>query len=152
MESASRIQRKPIAAGGTSSRQKTHGFTRSGMVECAEHACEKERARRINPAHTLFEAHLAELGLYYVVEARFHFSRKWRFDFLLDERVAVEIEGAIWSRGRHTRGKGFQADLDKYNAATMAGYRVLRFSTDDVLKGRAKAFLKEWLCGDIKIK
>jgi hypothetical protein len=112
------------------------------------------------PAHILFEKHLKELGLYATKEVQFHDTRKWRFDFLLFRfverieggalfgeplKVAVEIEGAIWSRGRHTRGKGYQADLDKYNHATMMGYRVLRFSTEDVLRGRAKAFLAEHL-------
>jgi hypothetical protein len=118
---------------------------------------------RFNEAHVLLEKHLKELDLYWTKEAQFHPTRKWRFDFLLYRwegtgllaariaeplRIAVEIEGAIWSRGRHTRGKGYQADLDKYNAATMMGYRVLRFSTHDVLTGRAKAFLKEHLGGN----
>jgi very-short-patch-repair endonuclease len=102
------------------------------------------------PAHILFEKHLAELGFHFERECRFHATRKWRLDYVLNAHygsydIAVEIEGAIWSRGRHTRGKGYQADLDKYNAATMMGYRVLRFSTHDVLTGRAKAFLAEHL-------
>jgi very-short-patch-repair endonuclease len=106
------------------------------------------------PAHILFEKHLGELGQEYVKEYRFHDKRKWRFDYLLCNspecftEIAVEIEGAIWSRGRHTRGKGYQADLDKYNHATMMGFKVLRFSTEDVLRGRAKAFLAEHLNGD----
>jgi very-short-patch-repair endonuclease len=96
----------------------------------------------------LLERHLRELGLPFEREYRFHATRRWRFDYWLpDARLAIEIEGAIWTRGRHTRGKGYQADLDKYNAATMMGYRVLRFSTDDVLRGRAKAFLVEHLKG-----
>jgi hypothetical protein len=111
-----------------------------------------------NQAHLLFEKHLKELGLDFERECRFHATRKWRLDYVLYAGehatkpehlsrigIAVEIEGAIWVRGRHTRGKGYQADLDKYNAATMSGYRVLRFSTDDVMRGRAKAFLKEHL-------
>jgi len=99
------------------------------------------------PAHILFEKHLKELRVGMVTpEYRFHEQRRWRFDYyLLEKGIAIEIEGAIWSRGRHTRGKGYQADLDKYNAATMMGYRVLRFSTEDVMRGRAKAFLAEHL-------
>ena len=105
-------------------------------------------------AYILLYKHLDELGLFGQGEVKFHPTRKWRLDFVLfwkeglvPTRIAVEIEGAIWSRGRHTRGKGYQADLDKYNAATMMGYRVLRFSTEDVFRGRAKAFLAEHLSG-----
>jgi very-short-patch-repair endonuclease len=70
-----------------------------------------------------------------VREFTFHKTRKWRFDFAWTRcRVAVEIEGAIHSRGRHTRGKGYQADLEKYNAATEAGWAVLRYSATDLKK------------------
>ena len=93
------------------------------------------------------ELHLAELGLGFECEYRFHNKRLWRFDYRIeapeDGCIAVEIEGGIWNRGRHTRGKGFQADLDKYNAAASEGWRVFRFSTEDVMTGRAKQFLKE---------
>lgn len=64
--------------------------------------------------------------------------RKWRFDFAWpDDRVAVEVEGAIWTQGRHTRGSGYSADLDKYNAATLQGWRVLRFSGAMIDSGEA---------------
>ena len=107
-------------------------------------------AKKVNPAHILLEKHLNELGFDVVPEYRFHEERRWRFDYLIKSeavRVAIEIEGAIWSRGRHTRGKGYQADLDKYNHAVMMGYRVLRFSTEDVMRGRAKAFLASYIVG-----
>ena len=56
-------------------------------------------------------------------------DRKWRFDFAwIEQRVAVELEGAVYIQGRHTRGKGFENDCDKYNAAQLAGWRVLRFT------------------------
>lgn len=63
-----------------------------------------------------------------VREHRFHLTRRWRFDFAWpDIKVAVEVEGGTWGgAGRHTRGSGFMADCQKYNAATLAGWRVLR--------------------------
>ena len=60
--------------------------------------------------------------------------------------VLVEIEGAVWQQGRHTRGAGFIADLEKYNTASALGYRLFRFSTQHVLEGQAREFLKRWLC------
>lgn len=65
-----------------------------------------------------------------VAEHRYHPTRKWRFDFAWPDRlVAVEIEGGAWTGGRHTRGSGFVKDCDKYNAAALLGWRVLRYTT-----------------------
>lgn len=61
-----------------------------------------------------------------------HLKRKWRFDFAWpDLKVAVEIEGGTFSRGggRHGRGGGHHKDCDKYNRATILGWKVLRFSS-----------------------
>jgi very-short-patch-repair endonuclease len=57
--------------------------------------------------------------------------RRWRFDFAwVKQRVAVEIEGGLWMRGRHTTAKGMLADMDKYNAAAALGWFVLRFAAE----------------------
>lgn len=104
-------------------------------------------------ANILLDKHLKELGLEFEHEWRITEKRRWRADYAITNRmkngqmILLEIEGGIWSRGRHTRGKGYQADLNKYNCAAMAGYSVLRFSTEDVMRGRARAFLKEHLKG-----
>ena len=89
-----------------------------------------------------FEAKLARelktLKIKFEQEFYFHPERKWRADFhLIDKKILVEVEGGIWSGGRHTRGKGYLRDLEKYNAATMMGFQVIRFSTDQVKSGHA---------------
>ncbi|TMS48231.1 DUF559 domain-containing protein [Acinetobacter lwoffii] len=89
-----------------------------------------------------FEAKLAgelkTLKIEFEQEFEFHPKRKWRADFhLVGKKILVEVEGAIWSGGRHTRGKGYIGDMEKYNAATMMGFQVIRFSTDQVKSGLA---------------
>jgi len=71
-------------------------------------------------------------------EFRFAPPRMWRFDFcFLVQRVAVEVEGGTWTRGRHSRGGGFAEDCLKYNEAAIMGYTVLRFTTQQVESGLA---------------
>lgn len=61
------------------------------------------------------------------VEFRFHPVRKWRFDYSWpDKKVALEVEGGAYSGGRHTTGAGFEKDIDKYNAAALLGWTVVR--------------------------
>lgn len=71
-------------------------------------------------------------------EFQFHPKRKWRADFhLIDQKILIEVEGGIWSNGRHTRAKGYLGDMEKYNAATALGYRIFRYSTEQVKSGMA---------------
>lgn len=66
-------------------------------------------------------------------EHRFHPKRRWRFDFAWpDLKVAVEVEGGIWRGGRHQTPSGYRADCEKYNAATLLGWRVLRLTDQDL--------------------
>jgi hypothetical protein len=60
-------------------------------------------------------------------EYQFEPSRRWRADYCWPERgIILEVEGAVWTRGRHTRGSGFLKDMEKYNHAATLGYRVVR--------------------------
>jgi very-short-patch-repair endonuclease len=60
---------------------------------------------------------------------RFHDVRKFRFDFCFPEKkVAVELEGATFTGGRHTRGEGYEKDTVKYNLAICEGWKVLRYT------------------------
>jgi len=62
--------------------------------------------------------------------------RKWKFDWAFPRyKVALEQEGAVWKQGRHTRGSGFVKDLEKYNTATILGWRVLRVTTEQFENG-----------------
>lgn len=67
-----------------------------------------------------------------VKEHRFHPERKWRFDYAIpDLKIAVEVDGAVWTGGRHNRAAGYIADMEKLNTAASMDWLVLRFTTDD---------------------
>lgn len=71
-------------------------------------------------------------------EYKFQPKRKWRADFYITgTKILIEVEGGIWSNGRHTRGKGYIADMEKYNSAQELGYLVFRYSTEQVKSGKA---------------
>ena len=66
-------------------------------------------------------------------EYRFHAVRRWRADFAhLQARCLIEVEGGIWVNGRHNRAAGFNADLEKYLEAGLAGWRVFRLGPDQI--------------------
>lgn len=76
-------------------------------------------------------------------------ERRWRFDFCWpDLMIAAEVEGGTWTRGRHTRGKGFENDCEKYNAAALDGWRVFRFTSNMVRDGRALDTLERAIRGE----
>lgn len=67
-----------------------------------------------------------------VKELQFYPERKWRFDYAFPSRkIAIEIDGAIWTLGRHNRPRGYLADMEKLNTAASMGWLVLRISTDE---------------------
>jgi very-short-patch-repair endonuclease len=89
-----------------------------------------------------FQLHAAGVPEH-VKEFRFDDTRRWRFDLAWPQfRLAVEVEGGTWVNGRHTRGSGFEKDCEKYNAAALAGWFVLRFTTGMIDSGAALATIK----------
>lgn len=65
-----------------------------------------------------------------VAEHKFFKKRRWKFDrAFLSEKVAIEIEGGVFTGGRHSGGMGMVNDIDKYNQAMLEGWIVLRYTT-----------------------
>lgn len=84
-----------------------------------------------------------------VRELRFAPPRRWRADLAWPAaRVIVEVDGAVFVRGRHTRGTGFMRDCEKLNAAVLAGWRVLRVTRPHILRGQAVQWITQALQGD----
>ena len=66
-------------------------------------------------------------GVELVREFRFDKTRRWRADFASESaRILIEVEGGVWRGGRHTNPQGFISDAEKYLAATLQGWTVIR--------------------------
>lgn len=69
-----------------------------------------------------------------IPEFSFHPIRRWRFDFAIPElSIAIEVEGGVWTYGRHNRAEGFLRDMEKYNAAAALGWVILRCQPNGLL-------------------
>ena len=83
-----------------------------------------------------------------VKEFKFHPVRKWRFDYAIPEhKIALEVEGGVWTGGRHTSPKGFLGDIETYNTATLMGWRVFRTTPDDLYKKKTLDLIKTAISG-----
>ena len=97
--------------------------------------------------YKLFEMLLRqETGEEVVSEYKFHPKRKWKFDLAIPgKKIAVEIEGGVYTGGRHTRGRGYVNDMEKYNNAVLLGWRLLRFTPDQLKKWSTIEMIKSLL-------
>lgn len=90
----------------------------------------------------------SELHAECVREHRFYKPRKWRFDYALPYyKIAVEVEGGVWTGGRHIRPQGFLGDIEKYNTAALLGWRVFRTTPDKLLSAQTLKLLKSAIYG-----
>ena len=84
-----------------------------------------------------------DLGVECVKEYKFHPERRWRFDYAVPAyKIALEVEGGVWTQGRHTRPQGFLGDIEKYNTATLMGWRVFRTTPTDLYRTATVILLK----------
>jgi len=78
---------------------------------------------------THIKLELKSKGIPFETEYRFHKVRRFRFDVAIPKyRIAVEYEGIVSGRSRHTTLKGYTGDCEKYNIAVKEGWRVLRYT------------------------
>lgn len=86
----------------------------------------------------------SDLKVECVKEHKFHPTRRWRFDYAIPaHKIAVEVEGGVWTGGRHTSPKGFLNDMEKYNTATVMGWRVLRTIPDELCSNATLNMIRE---------
>lgn len=86
----------------------------------------------------------SDLKVECVKEHKFHPVRKWRFDYAIPaHKIAIEVEGGVWTGGRHTSPKGFLNDMEKYNTATIMGWKVLRTIPDKLCTNATLGMIRE---------
>lgn len=92
----------------------------------------------------------SDLRVECVKEYRFYPVRRWRFDYAIpSHKIALEVEGGVWTGGRHTSPKGFLGDIEKYNTATLLGWRVFRTTPDALLTSATLKMIRQAIQGDI---
>ena len=83
-----------------------------------------------------------------ILEHRFDLKRRFRFDIAwLDKKVALEVEGGIYRKGggAHSGITAQLRDIEKYNLATVQGWRVLRVEPKNLLKTETFEMVKKCL-------
>ena len=79
-------------------------------------------------------------------EFRFAPPKRYRMDFAWPEhKLALEIQGGIWIRGRHTRGAALLKEWTKLNLAASMGWRFIYCQPADLLKLTTIQFIKQSL-------
>lgn len=73
-------------------------------------------------------------------------GRKFRADFgWPGARLLVEVQGGIWTLGRHNRGSGYEQDCARLNELTLAGWRVLYVTERHIREGDALRWIERAL-------
>lgn len=75
-------------------------------------------------------------------------DRRFRFDFKLDNKVLVEVQGGIWIKGAHSSGIGISRDAEKSCLAAADGYRVMPVTPAMIKKGTALLLIVKASCGE----
>jgi len=60
----------------------------------------------------------------------------------VEQKIALEVHGGVWVKGRHVRPRGFLGDMEKDGEAFALGWSVLRVSPQQLENGTALRWLK----------
>lgn len=114
---------------------------------CVDAGASKEGGGVVSDLEETLAMQLQAAGLPEPVrEYRFAPPRRWRADFAWPNvALLVEVEGGHWAGGRHTRGAGFDRDVEKYNEAGLLAWRLVRVTSTHIKSGQAIEWIKRAL-------
>lgn len=73
-------------------------------------------------------------------------GRKFRYDLAWPaKKLALEVQGGVFSGGRHTRGIGYTADCEKLNLTVLNGWRMLWVTPAHIRDGKAIRWVEQAL-------
>ncbi len=85
---------------------------------------------------------LRAAGIPHEREVRLIPGRRYRTDILVD-RLAIEVDGATWAQGRHSRGSGIETDCEKQCLVAIHGYIPRRVTGEQVRSGQALNWIEQ---------
>jgi very-short-patch-repair endonuclease len=73
-------------------------------------------------------------------------TRRYRIDFAWPkEKIGVELDGGTWKNGRHSRGKGYDADCEKLALLQLDGWTIFKATETHLKNGMAIEWTKQAL-------
>jgi hypothetical protein len=65
----------------------------------------------------------------WIYEYKFDFERRFKFDYAnLRLKIAIEMEGGIYTGTGHAKTGRYLKDMEKYNMAAIKGWIILRYA------------------------
>lgn len=128
-------------------KERTQSARVKGIVKRVKESLPKKVPRQKSYSEKVVTAFFKEQGIPEPeFEYKFHRERKWRFDlswksfhkegykyvFTSMPNLAIEVQGGIWTAGRHNRGAAMLKEWEKLNEAAAMGWRILYIQPCDL--------------------
>lgn len=79
-----------------------------------------------------------------VAEFKWHPTRKFRADYAWPEhRVLLELQGGVYTFGKHGRGSGIVKDMEKVSEASALGWLTIQILPKDLMSVKTTNYVKQ---------
>jgi hypothetical protein len=88
-----------------------------------------KKTRYSNKEKDHIEFVLIALQIPFAKEYKFMPDRRFRMDYaIIEQKIGIEYEGIMSEKSGHTNIKGYTSNAQKYNIATIDGWKILRYT------------------------